>query len=178
MVKIKAIIAISQGGAIGNSKNANGLPWESISEDFKHFQRESKLVRNVFMGRVTFETILKLSKGKLLSERTVTVFSKSLVESPHAGVDICRSPYEMLGMFPTEDKMVAGGKTIYETCLPLIDEIILSKIHADYADRADCFIDEAWLLKGFSEDTQKGYIIREASEGKPLVTAHYYSRIA
>jgi dihydrofolate reductase len=173
---IKAIFAVDQNWAIGNSKNFSGLPWENIPQDFKHFQKETKAVKNLFVGRTTFTVLDKITGGKLLPGRSITVISKTLSAPPHINVHLCHSPYELLRMFPGEDIMIGGGKMLYESCISIIDEIILTRVHASH--EADCFLAPS-ILDNFVEvvDTyENNGILRELSEEHCLVTRHKYVR--
>jgi dihydrofolate reductase len=172
----KAILAVDENWAIGNSSNFYGLPWESIPEDFKHFQKETKATKNLFVGRNTFEIINKISNGKLLPGRNMAVVSKTLSTPPHPNVLLCHSPYEMLSMFPGEDIMIGGGKTLYESCLPIIDEILLTRVHALHD--ADCFLIPSFLdnFVEVANAYENNGILREVTEEYCLVTRHKYIR--
>jgi dihydrofolate reductase len=110
---IKMIIAVDDNFAIGNSSKESGLPWESISEDFKHFQYETKLLEWIVMGVKTFEIIKKLSGGRLLPKRNIVVISRTLTESPHPDVTLCASVEEVITFMDGKDFMVGGGKQTY-----------------------------------------------------------------
>lgn len=169
----KMILAADLACGIGNSGKVNGLPWNSIPEDFKHFQYESKLMINVIMGTKTFDAILNFSKGKLLPERKIFVISKTLAETPHPDVVLCSSVAETLLLLTAQDFIVCGGKQTYESFLPFVHEIIFTKVHSIFD--ADCHISPS-IFYDFIEDESRGKVLKEATGTFPLVTAHYFVR--
>lgn len=170
---IKMIFAADDNFAIGNSTREHGLPWDSIREDFKHFQQETKLVEWLVLGSATLDIITNLTKGKLLPGRRIVVISRRFTESPHPDVMLCNSMQEVLRMLSGKDFMVAGGKQTYETFLPITDEIIFTHVHGAFP--ADCFLSRH-TLQGFREAIDKRKLLRPATETLPEVTAHYYLR--
>lgn len=166
---VKQLIEMDSFGAIGNSKHKNGRPWKTTRESVEFFEKETLLAKNVFMSKHTFDLLHSLTNGKMLPDRTITILSKTLKKPPYDNVEICRSPYDALGMYPQEDIIIVGGKKVFETCLPITDEIIISKIQGKFA--ADCYIDPSSFLKHFNK--KKRYII---SKAKPHITAQYYER--
>jgi dihydrofolate reductase len=170
---IKKILAVDDNFSIGNSTREHGLPWEPIREDFQHFQYETKLLEWLVIGKTTFEIILKLSKGRLLSGRKIVVISRTLTESPHPDVILCNSMQEVLQMLSGKDFMVGGGKQTYESFLPITDEIILTHVHGAFP--ADCFLNRD-ILREFREAVEKRKVLRGATDTLPEVTAHYYLR--
>jgi dihydrofolate reductase len=171
----KMILAADLAWGIGNSENENGLPWESIREDFKHFQEESKIAYYAVMGRSTFEAILNFSKGKLLPGRKIVVVSKTLTETPHPDVVLCSGVEEVVKLLEGKDFIVCGGKKTYESFLPIIDEIIFTQIHGSFV--ADCSISNT-MFNDFTEDETRAKTLKEKTETFPLVTAHYFTRKA
>jgi dihydrofolate reductase len=170
---IKMIIAVDDTFAIGNSSKEHGLPWESIAEDFKHFQYETKLLEWIVMGVTTFEFIKKISGGRLLPKRKILVISRTLTETPHPDVVLCASVEEVITFMDGKDFMVGGGKQTYESFLPRMDEIILTRVHGSFA--ADCYMGKD-MLNGFKEDESRRKLLRPASDALPEVTAHYFRR--
>jgi dihydrofolate reductase len=175
MPTVTAIWAAGQHWEIGNSAKETGLPWDSILEDFRHFQRVTKAIRNIVMGKKTLEIITRLSKGKLLPERQIYLLSKELKVSPDERVILVPTPQEVMRLTigKGQNLAIGGGKGIYETFLPDTDEIILTKVHGIFP--ADCFMDKN-VLNNFTENEDKMTVLRDLSEGTCKVTVHYYAR--
>lgn len=171
------ILAIAEDGAIGKTGGTNGLPWDPIPEDFKHFVSETKKKSEgddrpniLVMGPKTFKEIERPLPG-----RQTIIMSSTLTEKPHPEVEICKSPYVLMEMIAGRNTFSAGGKGIYLSLLLCTTEIILTKIHAKFPD-ADCFIDEKFLLEHFVEQIERSKILREKTPEHCLVTVHYYER--
>ncbi len=125
----KIIVAADKNGCIGKD---GGIPWH-FSEDFKWFKKTT-LHHSLVMGRKTFESI-----GKPLSGRLNVVLTKSdpsdilkpyldkirIASSLHEAFSIC-------GANVMSKCFVCGGAQVYKEALPLVDEIILTKIPGEY----------------------------------------------
>lgn len=113
-----AICAMSQNFVIG--KNGK-IPW-SISEDLKFFRKQT-LDKSILIGRVTFETL------PFLPRRKIYVLGKETNNPSYNMDDVAfLSHYDEA----PEDIIVAGGGKIYESLLPLCDELILTIVDKDY----------------------------------------------
>lgn len=166
------ILAADRNWAIGNSANFSGLPWPNIPEDFKHFQKETKAVKNLIIGRYTYEIIKILSQNQLLQGRNLIVLSKTISQYDDPRIAVCRNIESALEVCPKEDRMIGGGKIVFEQNIRLVDEIILTRINA--AHPADCFIDPK-IFKQFEEDESRQKVLCQGSN-KPRATAHYFIR--
>lgn len=123
--QLKAIVAVSENGVIGNQ---NQIPWH-ISEELKFFKSQT-LHQIILMGRKTYESI-----GKPLPQRETWVLTRAeeFLQNPPEGVRVFRDLPSLLSAIQKlpKDKTVwvAGGASIYEQLLPYCSEIILSEIH-------------------------------------------------
>lgn len=120
---ISLIVAVARNGVIG--KSTGEMSWH-VSEEFKHFKETTK-GHPVIMGRKTFETL-----GKPLKERLNIVLTKNpgyktafndvlIFTSLDEAVDYCRkNNFEKI--------FIIGGAEIYKTALPIVDEMIISRM--------------------------------------------------
>lgn len=132
------IVAIGKGRALGIK---NGLLWH-IPDDLKRFKTLTT-GHPVIMGRVTFESIIKIL-GKPLPNRTSIVVTRS---STSLGVNDPNVMYvnsldEALARAKELDEeiFVIGGAQIYEQALPLTDKLYLTLI--DDEKEADAYFPE------------------------------------
>ena len=119
-MKLKLIVAVSEGGVIGLN---NTLPWGHIKEDMQHFKKTTSNC-NVIMGRKTYESI-----DMALPKRTNIVITrdKSFVAN---NVIVANSIDEaLLKIDVTKDTFIIGGYSIYEQVLErdIVEEIVLTK---------------------------------------------------
>lgn len=123
---ISLIVAIAQNGVIG--KSTGEMSWH-VSEEFKHFKNTTKGYP-VIMGRKTFETL-----GKPLKERLNIVLTKNsdyktkyddvlVFSSLEDAIDYCKkNEFEKI--------FIIGGAEIYKLALPIVDEMIISRMKFD-----------------------------------------------
>jgi dihydrofolate reductase len=112
------VVAMARNNVIGRN---NGLPWERLPEDLKHFKAVT-LGKPVLMGRKTFESI-----GKPLPGRTNLVLTRD-VGWKADGVVVVHSLNEAL----TGDELSGiGGAEVYRLLMPLATRIHLTQIDAD-----------------------------------------------
>lgn len=123
---ISLIVAIAQNGIIG--KSTGEMSWH-VSEEFKHFKTTTKGYP-VIMGRKTFETL-----GKPLKERLNIVLTKNsdyktqyddvlTFSSLEDAIDYCKkNEFEKI--------FIIGGAEIYKLALPIVDEMIISRMKFD-----------------------------------------------
>jgi dihydrofolate reductase len=127
MPVISLVVAMARNNVIGRD---NGLPWQRLPEDLKHFKALT-LGKPVLMGRKTFESI-----GKPLPGRTNLVLTRDRSWKAD-GVVVVHSISEALtadaiGGAPTSDAIAGiGGAEIYRLLMPLATRIHLTRIHAD-----------------------------------------------
>lgn len=143
-MKISIITALGNQRQIGIN---NSIPWR-ISEDFKHFKRTT-MGHHMIMGRKTFESI-----GKPLPGRTTIVLTRD--ENFNAdGVEICSSIQDAIDLAKranVEELFICGGAAVYESFLPMADELILSEV--DYDGEADTFFPDFNLSEWEMVDIQ------------------------
>ena len=144
---LTAVAAVGRNGAIGKG---NRLPW-SMPSDLAHFRR-CTMGKPMIMGRLTFEAI-----GRALPGRESIVVTRSPGLSPQPGVWVAGSPEQALalareraGAMGVDDIVLAGGATLFDRMMPIVDRLRMSFI--DLAPAADTFfppIDPAiWREEG------------------------------
>jgi dihydrofolate reductase len=117
---VSIVVAVSANNVIGRG---NELPWR-LPDDLKRFKAVT-LGKPVVMGRKTFESI-----GKPLPGRTNIVISRQ----PEFTADGCvtvRSVDEALSAAAAREVMIIGGAEIYRQALPRVDQIYLTRVHAE-----------------------------------------------
>jgi dihydrofolate reductase len=141
---ISLIVAVARNGVIG--KSTGEMSWH-VSEEFKHFKETTK-GHPVLMGRKTFETL-----GKPLKERLNIVLTKNpgyktafndvlIFTSLDEAVDYCRkNNFEKI--------FIIGGAEIYKTALPIVDEMIISrmKFEAEGDVHFPAFNEKEWSVE-------------------------------
>ena len=116
----KAIVAVAENSVIGNGLQ---IPWR-ISEDFKHFKRTT-LGGILLMGRRTWESI----GARPLPNRTNVVIT-STPENISGEALAFKSIEDFEKAFAEDSRTVwiMGGAKLYESAMPKVSEIIMSKI--------------------------------------------------
>lgn len=140
--RIALIAAVARNGAIGKD---NALLWH-LPEDLKFFKRTT-LGCPVIMGRKTYDSI-----GRPLPGRRNIVITRQADWSA-SGVDTASSLTEALSLAADAPKVfIIGGAQIYEQALPLVQDIVLTEVDADYD--ADAFF-PAWDRSAFEETSRE-----------------------
>lgn len=124
MVKnLSMIVAISEDKAIGN----NGGLLCRLSGDLKNFKAVT-MGHAVIMGRKTFES---LPKGALPGRRNLVITHNSNYMADN--VQTAMSLQQAIALTEFEQRrFIIGGATIYREALPLVEDIYLTLIHAEY----------------------------------------------
>ena len=146
--KVVHIVAVGRNGEIGKD---NKMLWH-IPEDFKYF-KEMTIGHAVVMGRKTWEGL-----PAPLTRRCVHVVSKDncnptwknpLISALGRAKDACFH-------LRTNIIWVAGGQRVYETTNDIVDEVFLTRVHADF-DGADTFykIPEGFVFGGYVQKSIK-----------------------
>ncbi|MFZ5806506.1 MAG: dihydrofolate reductase [Verrucomicrobiota bacterium] len=117
--KLIAIVAIDEGGVIGNKGK---LPWH-IPDDLKWFKKTTQ-GHAVLMGRKTWESL-----GKPLPNRTNMVLSRTL--PPQEGVQVVRDVQEIFALAYPEIYII-GGAEIYKLLLSSVDQLLITHVQGHY----------------------------------------------
>lgn len=126
-MKRSMIVAMAENRVIGIN---NKLPWY-LPNDLKYFKQVT-MGKPILMGRKTYESI-----GKPLPGRTNIVITRNqewsaegvkVVHSLDQAFELGASVCDIDGQ---SEIMIIGGDQIYQTSLPDIDRIYLTKVHAE-----------------------------------------------
>lgn len=121
-MKIIAIVAATENNVIGIG---NDLPWR-LPDDFKYFKQKT-LGHTILMGKNTW-----LSLGRPLPQRENIIVSASLNERPK-GTLVFTSLDEAMEYCKdqsVEQLFVIGGGVIFKEMFSVLDEILMTRIHA------------------------------------------------
>jgi dihydrofolate reductase len=130
---IKAILACDQEWGIGKDGD---MPWPHNSADLQWFKKMTH-GQIVVMGRKTWESLPR----KPLPNRINLVISSNWMDQfnpkPHGvygGDDVCKIVTDVIQAryIGVEDICIIGGAQLVESCLPIIDELWLSRIEGVY----------------------------------------------
>ncbi|MFZ4551601.1 MAG: dihydrofolate reductase [Aquabacterium sp.] len=140
--RIALIAAVARNGAIGKD---NALLWH-LPEDLKFFKRTT-LGCPVIMGRKTYDSI-----GRPLPGRRNIVITRQADWTAN-GIETASSLPAALSLVADADKVfIIGGAQIYEQALPLVQEIVLTEVDADYD--GDAFFPD-WDRHAFTETSRE-----------------------
>ncbi len=126
-MKLSLIVAVSDDNVIGQN---NTLPW-NLPADLRYFKQHT-MGKPIIMGRKTF-----LSIGKALPGRLNIVLSGSPDLQVPAGVLLSNNingTLEQLQLDNTAEAFIIGGAKVFETCLPLIDCLYITRVHGNFMD--------------------------------------------
>ncbi|MDD8049626.1 MAG: dihydrofolate reductase [Thomasclavelia sp.] len=118
---ISIIVATDENLLIGKKESSNGMPW-NIPEDLKHF-KESTIGKTILMGLTTYKAI-----GRPLPGRKTIVVSLEPFEDDR--VEVRDNLEEVINEYKqkNEDLFISGGASIYKQSLPLVDQLLISRI--------------------------------------------------
>ena len=118
---INIIVAMDNDQLIGKEDSVNGLPWQN-KEDLKHF-KETTLHQTILMGYTTYKAI-----GRPLPHRKTIVVCFEPFEDER--VEVRTSLEEVIQEYKNLDKdlYICGGASIYQQCLPLADQLLISRL--------------------------------------------------
>lgn len=126
MVELVSVAAVAENGVLGRDGE---LPWPSIPADKRQY-RERIADHPVVLGRVTFESMLDDLPGsaQIVLSRSESAFD---VETAHhaSGVDDAVAIADSMG---ADRAYVIGGGGIYELFQPVVDRMVLSRVHGEY----------------------------------------------
>lgn len=122
---ISIIVATDENLLIGKKKSPNGMPW-NVPEDLKHF-KETTVGKTVLMGLTTYQAI-----GRPLPNRKTIVVSFD--EFADDRVEVRYDLKEVIQEYKDkgEDLFISGGASIYKQSLPLVDQLLISRIPGTY----------------------------------------------
>ncbi len=127
--RIALIAAVPRNGAIGKG---NALLWQE-SEDQKHFRRVT-MGCPVIMGRKTWDSLP--ARFRPLPGRRNVVVTRNR-EWQAVGADAASSLAEAIALLADAPKaFVIGGAELYALALPLVDELVLTEIDAEFDGEA------------------------------------------
>ena len=137
------IVAASENDVIGVDGD---LPWK-LSADLKRFKKLT-MGHHIIMGRKTYESI-----GCCLPGRKTVILTRQpdyLVE----GAKVVTSVEETMEVVQSDDQpFVVGGAEIYKLLLPYVNEIRLTRVHAEI--NGDTFLPEIlWSQWQLTESTR------------------------
>jgi dihydrofolate reductase len=149
---IKAIFACDDNWGIGKN---NSLPWPHNPEDLKWF-KEMTDDGIVIMGRNTWESLpvkplpnrinYVITSDPNISKGYYGRFTSTNL--PRAIKAITEYRYN-----PCPDIWIIGGAQLFESCIPIIEEVHLSRIEGDYD--CDVFLPKWKLMRNFNISYEK-----------------------
>lgn len=118
---INIIVATDEDLLIGKKDSRNGMPW-NVPEDLQHF-KATTLDKTILMGLTTYQAI-----GRPLPNRKTIVVSFEPFEDER--VEVRSSLEEVIEEYRSsgEDLFISGGASIYKQCLPIADQLLISRI--------------------------------------------------
>ena len=118
---INIIVATDEDLLIGKKDSRNGMPW-NVPEDLQHF-KATTLNKTILMGLTTYQAI-----GRPLPNRNTIVVSFEPFEDER--VEVRSSLEEVIEEYRSsgEDLFISGGASIYKQCLPIADQLLISRI--------------------------------------------------
>ncbi len=118
---INIIVATDEDLLIGKKDSRNGMPW-NVPEDLQHF-KATTLNKTILMGLTTYQAI-----GRPLPNRKTIVVSFEPFEDER--VEVRSSLEEVIEEYRNsgEDLFISGGASIYKQCLPIADQLLISRI--------------------------------------------------
>lgn len=139
---ISIIVAMDDNQLIGKNDSFNGMPWYN-KEDLNHF-KETTIHKTILMGYTTYKAI-----GRALPNRKTIVvsfepFDDDKVEVRTSLEDVIQEYREK-----DEDLFISGGASIYKQCLPLADQLLISRIPGEHEGETyfPNFEDYGYILK-------------------------------
>ncbi|AXR78276.1 dihydrofolate reductase [Natrarchaeobaculum sulfurireducens] len=161
--ELVGIVAVADNGIIGKDGE---MPWH-LPEDLAHF-KQTTMDHPVVMGRITYEGILE-ALGEPLPGRTTVVVTTRDLETPENALvahDL-EEALERAGRAARERHddasriFVAGGASIYEQFLPVLDRLIVTEID-DEPDGDTAFPDwDRTAFREASRDDRDGFAFVE-----------------
>lgn len=126
----KGIIAIAENRVIGNK---NYLPWPKDKTDLSFFKKKT-WGGNVIFGRRTFEGLGKtwLPNRNIFVMTTFNSYGWQTSACNYTAGKSCTHIVGSIKDLPEGDFWVAGGKGVYDSFMPLIQEFYVTYIKGSY----------------------------------------------
>lgn len=121
-IRLTAIVAMTPQRIIGS---AGGLPWH-LPEDLAFFKKTT-MGHAIIMGRKTYDSI-----GRPLPKRRNIVISRD-PQWQREGVEVVLGVAEALALLAEGPAFVIGGAAVYELFLPMLDDLLITLVAAEYA---------------------------------------------
>ena len=123
---VSIILAMTEKGVIGNTKNINGLPWSicDLKRDMERF-RETTMGHLIVMGRKTAETLpgpLKGRRNVVLTRDADLLFKEGFGIMSMSAI-LRRSKHQKI--------FCIGGRNVYDVFYPHANEMLQTVVHAD-----------------------------------------------
>jgi dihydrofolate reductase len=153
--RISLIVAVSANRVIGKN---NEIPWH-VREDLRRFRTMTE-GKTIIVGRTTFEQLRHAyeSRGKSLPDRNHIIVTKQrnyLVNLPKCFV--CHSIDDAIQKakeIENDEIFIAGGATIYEQTIDLVERLYLTKV--DIIVDGDAFFPEySTFTKVITEESKE-----------------------
>ncbi len=144
---IKAILCVGRNGELGDSKRPDGLPWDKNPEDLLYF-KDKTLHQDVLVGRNTYVGFQKMGMTKGLPNRRHFVITSRLNLKNKDHVMYVKDVSHLRKLLHLakghEDMWIIGGKSIYNQCMPYVEEVHITMIDKDFPE-ADTHMDLNFL---------------------------------
>ena len=130
-MKLNIIVAASENHVIGKD---NTLPWK-LPADLRYF-KQATIGKPIIMGRKTWESLGE----RALPGRLNIVLSNKFLTLPdgavqHSNLDAAFADAEDSD---TDEAFIIGGGVIFKDTLPLVDTVLLTRVHT-VVDDGDVF---------------------------------------
>ena len=155
-MRIALIAAMDENRLIGNDGE---LPWH-YPKDLAHF-KETTTGHPVLMGRITYDDIVGALGTPLPDRWNIVLTSSEGAVSDHESVCVASSLDEALDtaetilssefLTPTETDTlyVIGGASVYDQCIDIADQLVITEIHDSH--EGDAYFpnwdDSEWVEK-------------------------------
>jgi dihydrofolate reductase len=139
------IVAHANNRAIGKG---NTLPWR-VPADMQFFVKQTKQSKNLLVGR---KTLLSIPNQKL-PERNIYVLSSQ--HTPLHEEVVISQVEDVITLGKSTPLLVIGGQSIYETFLPYVSRLFVTRLALD-VDGADTFFPEYESHFSLSQNVEKG----------------------
>lgn len=140
MKKVSMIVAVSDNQGIGLN---NKLPWAHIKADMAWFKKHTE-GQVVVMGSKTYDSLPETFRP--LPKRTNVVLTRGRARDAHLHLqgDPQNMLFNLASIYPDQDVFIIGGENIYRQFMPMVDRVIVTRVHQ--VVEADAFLDIDQLM--------------------------------